>query len=217
MRGRWWKRTRAAVCLESERSAETFQQTLLSIVGLIATSSIYFYMLCSLSSLFNTKQCATLGKCVKAKPVVQLCRQPQAMRTVITARRREFWTCTTSSTNLNVSRTTKRRMSGFSGQNTTTLHTPPSLVRSEAQRKTIYALSTPPGKAGVAVIRVSGAEALQVWTDFVCIRSKKEKSKEILPEPWKMYRCDVLHPQTRELLDSGLAVFFKGTHYHDYL
>ena len=160
-----------------------------------------------------------LGKCVKEMPAAKLCRQPQAIRTVTVARlhRRGFWTCTTSSTPLNVSRTETRRMSGLPGQRTTTLHTPPSLIRSEAQRKTIYALSTPPGKAGVAVIRVSGTEALNVWRDFVCIRSKKGKSKEMLPEPWKMYRCDVVHPQTRELLDSGLAVYFKGTHCHCYL
>ena len=174
-------------------------------------------MLCSLSSLLNTKQCAMLGKCVKEMPAIKLYRRPQTIRPVTTARRRGCWTCTTSSTHFNVSRTETRRMSGLTGQHTTTLHTPPSLVRSEAQRKTIYALSTPPGKAGVAVIRVSGTEALNVWTDFVCIRSKKGKSKEMLPEPWKMYRCDVVHPQTGELLDSGLAVYFKGTHYHYYL
>lgn len=94
----------------------------------------------------------------------------------------------------------------------TTLHAPRNLVRSEAQRNTIYALSTPPGKAGVAVIRVSGPEALQVWRGFVVLHAKspKGKDKELLPEPWKMHRCDVVHPQTQELLDSGLAVFFKG-------
>ena len=34
---------------------------------------------------------------------------------------------------------------------------------SDAQRKTIYALATPPGKAGVAVIRFSGPEAYAVY------------------------------------------------------
>ncbi|KAJ6538939.1 tRNA modification GTPase GTPBP3 [Mycena capillaripes] len=76
-------------------------------------------------------------------------------------------------------------------------------VLSDAQRSTIYALSTPPGKAGVAVVRVSGPAALDVWSRLV-------KCRRRLPEPWKMERCEVLHPDTRETLDDGLAVFFKG-------
>ncbi|KIP09826.1 hypothetical protein PHLGIDRAFT_28795 [Phlebiopsis gigantea 11061_1 CR5-6] len=90
------------------------------------------------------------------------------------------------------------------------------LVLSDAQRKTIYALSTPPGKAGVAVIRISGVDALQVWRAVVC-RPTKGRSLvkarihiEGDPEPWRMYRCEVVHPETQELLDSGLAIYFKG-------
>jgi tRNA modification GTPase len=88
------------------------------------------------------------------------------------------------------------------------LHTVPEPKRvrpvlSDAQRPTIYALSTPPGKAGVAVIRVSGPAALDVWSQLV-------KCRKRLPEPWKMDRCQIVHPETGEILDDGLAVFFKG-------
>jgi tRNA modification GTPase len=89
-------------------------------------------------------------------------------------------------------------------------HTEPKRVRashpilSDAQRSTIYALSTPPGKAGVAVVRVSGPDALDVWTRLVKTR------KQRVPEPWKMERCRIAHPETGEVLDDGLAVFFKG-------
>lgn len=95
------------------------------------------------------------------------------------------------------------------------------LVQSDAQRSTIYALSTPPGKAGVAVIRVSGPDALNVWQSMVLGR-KKNTSREggvnrsessLSPTPWKMYRCEVVHPQSKEVLDSGLAVYFKGRTY----
>lgn len=91
------------------------------------------------------------------------------------------------------------------------------LVLSDAQRKTIYALSTPPGKAGVAVIRISGVDALQVWRSVVCRPSKGRSLVKARihiegdPEPWRMYRCEVVHPETQELLDSGLAIYFKGT------
>ncbi|KAJ7477132.1 tRNA modification GTPase TrmE [Mycena galericulata] len=80
----------------------------------------------------------------------------------------------------------------------------PDPVLSDAQRSTIYALSTPPGKAGVAVVRVSGPDALKVWSRLV------ERRATGLPEPWKMERCRIVHPETGETLDDGLAVFFKG-------
>ncbi|PIL36674.1 hypothetical protein GSI_00363 [Ganoderma sinense ZZ0214-1] len=38
----------------------------------------------------------------------------------------------------------------------------------------------------------------------------KGKARERGPEPWKMHRCSIGHPQTGEVLDDGLAVFFKG-------
>ncbi|TFK74386.1 tRNA modification GTPase TrmE [Pluteus cervinus] len=76
---------------------------------------------------------------------------------------------------------------------------------SDAQRRTIYALSTPPGKGGVAVIRVSGPHALLVWESMV-----RKPGHAPLPSPWRMERCKIIHPETREHLDEGLAVFFKG-------
>ncbi|KAI0829337.1 tRNA modification GTPase TrmE [Trametes gibbosa] len=85
------------------------------------------------------------------------------------------------------------------------------LPLSDAQKRTIYALSTPPGKAGVAVIRVSGPNALDVWRHIVQTRHEgKGKARESCPEPWKMHRCRVVHPGTQEVLDDGLAVVFKG-------
>ncbi|KAF5361582.1 hypothetical protein D9757_011560 [Collybiopsis confluens] len=75
------------------------------------------------------------------------------------------------------------------------------------RRKTIYALSTPMGKAGVAVIRISGPGTLQVWNSVLKSSSSKQMT---LPEPWKMQRCQIVHPEGREVLDDGLAVFFKS-------
>lgn len=85
------------------------------------------------------------------------------------------------------------------------------LVSSDAQRRTIYALSTPPGKAGVAVIRISGPDALNVWNAMIkpYTSTKRQKSR---PEPWKLERCRVTDPKTADVLDDGLAVFFKGRH-----
>lgn len=80
------------------------------------------------------------------------------------------------------------------------------LVWSDAQRSTIYALSTHPGKAGIAVVRISGPDTLDVWRNVVKPYSAAKKN----PEPWKMERCRITDPQTHEIIDDGLAVFFKG-------
>lgn len=97
----------------------------------------------------------------------------------------------------------------------------PELVRSDSQRRTIYALSTPPGKAGVAIVRISGPDALNVWNSVVKpVRRQrnnmdhntkhKTTSEHITPTPWKMERCKIINPRSGDLIDDGLAVFFKG-------
>ena len=88
------------------------------------------------------------------------------------------------------------------------------LTASDAQRGTIYALSTPEGKAGVAVIRVSGPEALYVWRRVIQPTGKRKALADYIPTPWKMERCRVVHPETQEMLDDGLAVYFRGMFVH---
>ncbi|KIY45972.1 tRNA modification GTPase TrmE [Fistulina hepatica ATCC 64428] len=77
---------------------------------------------------------------------------------------------------------------------------------STAQRKTIYALSTPPGKAGVGVIRVSGPAALAVWSRLI----KAKNRKQDFPVPWKFERCHIVHPEDGRVIDDALSVFFKA-------
>jgi len=107
-----------------------------------------------------------------------------------------------------------------------------ALPLSDAQRTTIYALSTAPAKSGVAIIRVSGPDALHVWQGMVRstrtahtnqneharthepnrdrVRNHEIRSQQLLPETWKLQRCHVVDPQTSELLDDALAVYFRG-------
>lgn len=48
------------------------------------------------------------------------------------------------------------------------IHAEMTLPRSDAQKSTIYALSTPPGRGGVGIIRISGPEVLkEVWGRMV--------------------------------------------------
>lgn len=83
-----------------------------------------------------------------------------------------------------------------------------TLLASNAQRQTIYALSTPPGKGGVAIVRVSGPDARVVWDKMV--RSYKPNQPIKDPIPWKLHRCHIVHPKNKSLIDDGLAVYFQG-------
>lgn len=89
-----------------------------------------------------------------------------------------------------------------------------SLTPSPAQNETIYALSTPPGKGGVAVVRVSGPEAETVWRRVVRpVSSTKQTLSKGTPRSRLMHRCCVVETDadgSEETLDDGLAVFFQG-------
>ncbi|MGE0766988.1 MAG: tRNA uridine-5-carboxymethylaminomethyl(34) synthesis GTPase MnmE [Hyphomicrobiaceae bacterium] len=65
---------------------------------------------------------------------------------------------------------------------------------------TIYALSSGQGRAGVAVIRISGPAA----------RSVLERMAAPCPPPRRAAFRKIVHPATGELLDAALVLFFAG-------
>ncbi|WP_316975989.1 tRNA uridine-5-carboxymethylaminomethyl(34) synthesis GTPase MnmE [Shumkonia mesophila] len=66
---------------------------------------------------------------------------------------------------------------------------------------TIYALASASGPAGVAVIRLSGPEAGEAWRRLTGIP---------LPPPRRLVRMRFTDPDTGEVLDDGLGVWFAG-------
>lgn len=66
---------------------------------------------------------------------------------------------------------------------------------------TIYALSSGAGRAGVAVVRVSGPRAGDVL---------EELSGEALPVPRILRLCRLRMPNTEEIIDEGLSVWFPA-------
>lgn len=71
-----------------------------------------------------------------------------------------------------------------------------------ASTDTIFALASAPGRAGVAVIRVSGPAAGEVLR-AVCGFAD-------LPEARRAIRCRMVDPASRSALDDGLAIWFAG-------
>jgi hypothetical protein len=84
---------------------------------------------------------------------------------------------------------------------------------------TIFALATPPGKAGVAVIRVSGPAVPEVYRRIVFRKNQNSSVGDVrLPEPRKMVLREIRIPEGLEedgeevgaVIDEGLVVYFKG-------
>ncbi len=69
--------------------------------------------------------------------------------------------------------------------------------------KTIYALSTVFGKSGVAVIRISGSDALKVIKEVTAIDVENIK-------PRYAYYTPVLDKNNRDLLDKALVIYYKA-------
>ncbi|KAG0288417.1 tRNA modification GTPase gtpbp3, mitochondrial [Linnemannia gamsii] len=73
----------------------------------------------------------------------------------------------------------------------------------ETHLDTIFALSTHPGKAGIAVVRVSGPQAKSVLKSMTLAKSP-------FPKPRQAVTRRLLCPQSNELLDKGMVVWFPG-------
>ena len=75
--------------------------------------------------------------------------------------------------------------------------------------QTIAAISTPPGKGGIAVIRVSGERAIAV-ADGVFRAKSGKPLREIRPRTAVF--GDICDPRTGEVIDSGICVAFFAPH-----
>jgi tRNA modification GTPase len=69
--------------------------------------------------------------------------------------------------------------------------------------ETIFALATPAGKSGVAIIRISGARALEVATILGV-------TPPLIPR--KAHYCALLHPTTQQPIDHALLLYFPAPH-----
>ena len=72
---------------------------------------------------------------------------------------------------------------------------------------TIAAVSTPPGRGAVAVIRISGPDAIGLCQRVFRARGGKEAFS-----PRKMTLGQVIDPHSQEVVDEALAVIFRGPH-----
>ncbi len=74
---------------------------------------------------------------------------------------------------------------------------------------TISAISTPPGKGGICVIRISGGESLAIIRKIFMFHVKHRDFK-----PRVMYAGSVVDPQDGSVVDSVMCVFMKAPNSH---
>ena len=70
---------------------------------------------------------------------------------------------------------------------------------------TIVALSTPSGRSGIGVIRLSGARSLEITSLLI-------GEEHFTPEPNRVTLKNIRDPKTEEVLDRALITFFKSPH-----
>jgi tRNA modification GTPase len=70
---------------------------------------------------------------------------------------------------------------------------------------TIVALSTPTGRSGIGVIRISGGSALELTRSLL-------KDPDFDPEPKRVNLRSIYDTETPEAIDRALVIFFKSPH-----
>ncbi|MEN3033423.1 MAG: tRNA uridine-5-carboxymethylaminomethyl(34) synthesis GTPase MnmE [Aquificaceae bacterium] len=70
------------------------------------------------------------------------------------------------------------------------------------QREPIVAIATPSGESAIGVIRASGANLLSLTSGFLRFRSQLK--------PWRSTMVKVLNPSNGNIIDEGIATFFKA-------
>jgi tRNA modification GTPase len=70
---------------------------------------------------------------------------------------------------------------------------------------TIVALSTPPGRSGIGVIRLSGERSLDLTRSLI-------RDSDFSPEPNRVTLKPIFDPDTLEVIDRAVVTFFKSPH-----
>ena len=74
---------------------------------------------------------------------------------------------------------------------------------------TIVALSTPPGRSGLGVVRLTGPEALSISTKLLREVNRQESGPDLLP-PRQAVLVEIYNSATGGLIDQAVATFFKS-------
>ncbi|GAA5961558.1 hypothetical protein JCM3765_002626 [Sporobolomyces pararoseus] len=75
------------------------------------------------------------------------------------------------------------------------------------QLPTIFASASGKGRSAIQILRISGDDALEVWRRMT-VSPKEKKQTRADPKPRRAILRKVVHPETREILDEGVVLYF---------
>lgn len=73
---------------------------------------------------------------------------------------------------------------------------------------TIVAISTPPGRSGIGIVRLSGEEALAIARNLITAKGSHVGNSAFTPRYAE--RIDVVDPSSGALIDEAVLTYFKG-------
>lgn len=77
------------------------------------------------------------------------------------------------------------------------------------QLPTIFASASGKGRSAIQILRISGDDALEVWRKMT-VSPKGKKQTQGDPKPRRAILRKVVHPETREILDEGVVLYFPS-------
>lgn len=76
---------------------------------------------------------------------------------------------------------------------------------------TIFAPATGKGKSAISILRISGDDALEVYRRMTLpARGRTQRGMEHAPPERRAVLRRVVHPETKEVLDEAVVLFFPG-------
>jgi len=81
---------------------------------------------------------------------------------------------------------------------------PQTKEREAIAQETIVAISTPPGRGGIGIVRLSGSHALEIATCLIRIAGTLE--------PARSRRADVVDPDSGQKIDEAMVTYFAKPH-----
>jgi tRNA modification GTPase len=89
---------------------------------------------------------------------------------------------------------------------------PQTTERESIAQETIVAISTPPGRGGIGIVRLSGPHAVEIAARLIRLRGAAGAEQEWTPEPARARVAEIPDPETGAKIDETVITYFAAPH-----
>jgi tRNA modification GTPase len=89
---------------------------------------------------------------------------------------------------------------------------PQTTERESIAQETIVAISTPPGRGGIGIVRLSGPHAMEIARGLFRLRGAAERERGSMPEPTRARVAEIPDPETGKKIDEAVVTYFAAPH-----